>query len=245
MPFNVLNPATAATAPSTTAGAPLTSVGETLLSLRTELALELGSRDDLAAARYNGWINQAYRNVAGMLTLKELSGSVALSLVSAQPFYLLPVQVASVIRLSISDTTNYPVTEGRELEMIDEASYRTFPVVDDESPTAYFRWRRMIVVYPAPDAFYTAPLDFRVRPDDMTADTHSPLLPQEFHEPILLSARYRGLRSLQLYADAATALNDFLVVMRPLINTDAIELSTQNAVVSPVKSGMGSRVWRR
>ena len=170
-----------------------------------------------------------------MLTIKELFGSVALSLVADQPFYALPVQVAWIKRLGVSDATTYPVDEGRELEMIDEAQYRTLPVLTDE-PTSYFRHRRMVVIWPTPLNARTAPLDFRVRPDDMTADTHSPLLPIEFHIPILLKARQRAWSALLNFKDAAVAQNDFVSEIRPLINTDSEETAGQFATIAPIRS---------
>ena len=236
MPFAVLDPSTAAAAPTTTAGNPLTSVGETLSTLRTELDLQLGDRSDITNARLDSWINWAYRNVAAMLDIKELYGSVSFALVAspAQPFYSIPVQVAWIKRLSVIDASTYPVDEGRELAMIDEAEYRKLRVLVDE-PTAYFRWRRMVVIWPTPEVVRTCALDFKVRPNDLVATTDSPILPVEFHEPILLSARHRGLRSLMNWKDALPAMNDFLAAIRPLLNTDAAETMGQNAQLIPVR----------
>ena len=235
MPYAVLDPSTAAASPTTTAGAPLTSVGETLASIKAELLLQLGNRDDLTASRQNMWINWAYRNVCGMLTLKELFGSLPIAIVASQPFYSIPVQVAWVKRFGVIDTVDYGIAGGREFEMIDEASYRILPDFTDE-PSRYFRHRRMLVVWPTPLNNRTAPLDFRVRPDDLVNGTDSPLLPIEFHEPILLSARYRALRSLLNWKDAAVAQNDFVSCIKPLLNTDAEESVGQFSVVAPKRS---------
>lgn len=235
MPYTVLDPALAAAAPTSTAGTPLTSQGETLATMRTELLLQLASRGDVDAPRLDKHINWAYRNVAGMLTLKELFAGVSISVVANQPFYALPICVSWMKRLGVSDTTNYGQWQGRELNLIDDAKYRTLPVLTDE-PSSYFRWNRMVVLWPTPITARTLALDFRVRPEDLTADNHSPMLPQEFHEPILLSARHRAFRSLLMYKDAQLAYNDFLVCIRPLINSDAEELDASNAVFTPARS---------
>lgn len=234
MPFTVLDESTAAAAFVTTQGAPLVSSGETLLSLREELLLELGSRDDVTPARLDKWINWAYRNVSGMFALKESFGSAEVSVVADQPFYLVPKQVAWVKRLQVSDNETYGLAEGRRLLMIDEARYRNLPVKEGE-PTKFFRWRRMLVLWPTPENARTLSLDFKVRFDDLVNDTDSPILPQEFHEPILLSAKHRALRALNSTAAAQLAYNDFLVAIRPLQNTDAEETLGEDGNVFPAR----------
>lgn len=233
MPYIVLDPSTAAAAPTTVAGAPLTSVGETLLSLRTELAAELAGRSDVTPARLNTWINYAYRNITAILTIKELFASIALNIVAGQPLYLLPIQVAWIKRLGVQDPVDYTIWGGRELNMIDETTYRSLPTLTGE-PRSFFRSQRMVVIYPTPIAARVAPLDFRVRVNDLVNDTDSPLLPIEFHVPILLKARVRGLRALLNYKDAAEAQNDFVSEITPLLNTDAAESENQYGVVQPM-----------
>ena len=184
--------------------------------------------------RSDRWINWAYRNVGSMLTVKECFGSSLVSVVEEQPFYLLPIQVAWIKRLSVSDAVTY-VQEGRELDMIDEAKYRTLPVETGE-PTQYFRWRRMLVLWRTPENDRDLALDYRVRFDDLAEETDSPVLPPEFHEAILLSAVHRGYRSLRDHANAQLAYNDFLTCIRPLQNTDAEETVAQNGTFRPARS---------
>lgn len=234
MPYAVLDESTAAAAFVTTQGAPLNSVGETLASLREELLAQLLNRDDVTPARLDRWINWANRNVSSMLTLKECFGSSLISVVASQPFYLLPIQVAWIKRLSVSDAETYMVDEGRELDMIDEAKYRTLPVEDGE-PTQYFRWRRMAVLWPTPETDRSLSLDYKVRFDDLVEETDSPVLPPEFHEAILLSAVHRAYRSLKDAANAQLAYNDFLTCIRPLQNTDAEETTAQNGTFRPAR----------
>lgn len=241
MPYTVLNPATAATAPSTTVGNPLTSVGETLATFQAELLVMLGNRADATPSRMTSWINKAYTNLAAMLDIKELEGSVALSLVVDQPFYLIPTVVSYIKRLSIVDTTNY-AEGGREMEMIDEPTYRTLPVSSylgtgtQVWPTSYFRYGRMVVVYPTPGTSYTVSMDFKIRPARLSVSTDSPILPEEFHEVILLMALARANRMFKLYKEAALAQNDALVVLRPLLNTDAEERDAMHMVAQPVRT---------
>lgn len=244
MPFTVLDPSTAATAPSTTVGAPLTSVGETLASMQTELVAQLQARADVAAAttRMTKWINWGYLNIAQMLDLTELWGSVGLSLVASQPLYKIPTVVSWIKRIGLEDLTDYPDTGGFEMEMIDEPTYRmlpdssTFGTLSPLIPQKYFRFGRMVVLWPTPDTTYTAALDFRVRPANLANPTDSPILPSEFHEAIFYAGKERACRALKLYQDAAVAQNDKLSVLRPLLNTDAEERTAMHMSLAPVRS---------
>lgn len=237
MPYLELNPATAENYVATTAGQPFNSQGETLGSFQTELALELGDRDDVDNTKLARWINLAYRSLAAMIDIKELNGSLANPTVADQPFYLLAPQVAWIKRVSIVDDVNF-LAGGRRLEMISPEEYRELgdPGIGTEwEPTRFFRYAGMMVVYPTPTAEWQLTIDFRVRPDDLVDPTDSPILPLEFHEVILLLARHRAWRALRNYGEAAQAQNDALAVLRPIIDTDAQELYGTEIAVQPVR----------
>ncbi len=227
MPFRALDPTTAQAAPVITSGAPLVSVGETLSSMRSELLLELGSRADVDTTRLNKWINWGYRNLCGMLKLQELKFSFSINLIVGQPFYALPVQVRSVRNVSVEDATRYPTTGGVNLLMSNEEEYKRQPnnaaVKPYLSPQNWFRYGRMLVVFP--DPVYVLPIDIDawLRPDKLVLDADSPVIPEEFHEPLILHARRRAWRSLQEFSKANIAANDFLEALRPLIDTDGEE----------------------
>lgn len=240
MPYVAIDPTTAAAAPVTTIGNPLVSQGETLATLRAELQLQIirtgTGADD---ARYNKWINLAYRHVAAMVTLNEMMGSLAITTAASQPLYLLPQSVAWIKQIPLSDPSLFPYSGGRNMGMIDLAGYRELPDVpawgNSFGPYKYFRFGRVLVLWPTPMAVKTVIIDFRVRPNDLTLDTHSPLLPQEWHEPILLRARYVAFRSLQMFDKSAIAQNDFVSCIRELINTDSEEIKGKDASFSPAR----------
>lgn len=229
MPFRLLDPTTAAPAPVVTAGAPLISVGDTLAAIRSEMLLELSSRSDVDTARLNKWINWGYRSLCAMLTPTELKGAFSILTVASQPFYLLPVQVRSIKLISIRTASIR--AGGVELIPMDEDEYIRQPdlptSVSTSWPTKYFRYGRMLVLWPDPRAVYTLDINYMIRPDDMTADNHSPLLPVEFHEPLLFHAKAKAWRSLRNYQEANIASNDFLAALRPLIDTDGEEKQQQ------------------
>jgi hypothetical protein len=235
MPYIVLDEDSAESAPPVDIGQPLSSVGMTLSDFQTEIAAELGMRTDVPAdsSRLLLWINWGMKNVSHMLTIKELFGSFALTTISGQPFYALPIQVAWIKRISVIDSLNF-LAGGRELEMTDESGYRLLADLDDE-PTKYFRYRRMLVLWGTPDDSYDLSVDCRIRPDDLVNSTDSPILPPEFHEVILLMARSRAFRALRMYQEASTALNDALTTLRPLLNSDAEEMDGAIQQVQPIR----------
>lgn len=239
MPYIALDATTAAAAPATTLGAPLTSVGETLGSLRAELIPQI-IRGDIATARWNRWINLAYRHVAAMVTINEMMGSLAINTVASQPLYTLPKAVAWIKSIPLSDPALFPYTGGRNMGMIDLASYRELPDLpgwgNTWGPYKYFRFGRLLVLWPTPIAAKSVIIDFRVRPSDLVADTDSPILPEEWHEGILLRSRYVAFRSLQMFEKAKDALNDFVISVKDLVNTDAEELGGKEASFSPARS---------
>lgn len=202
--------ASAATAiPASGLGAPLTSEGTTLLDFEADLQSHLGNRTDLTSTELRKLINQAYIDFATSLRLAELQGSLTFSLAAGQPLYLLPDEVFSVEALSaVNSGDTYPDYGGRRLEQIGLLDYRGLPEYAAEVPVKYYKRGQLLVVYPTPSTVFPIRVDFRIRPDSMTADTHSPILPLEWHEGILLSARAKGHRKLLEFTAAREAEAD-------------------------------------
>lgn len=245
MPFGALDPSTAEAAPVTSIGAPVWDAGMDLQSIQEELIAQLQGRTDIIPGndytRLNRWINWGYVAVAQMLDLKELWASIAMPTVADQPFYLLPSQVSWIKRVMIEDETEFVTTGGTELEEIDEQTYRTLPESDEIDttpllPASWFRYGRMLVEYPTPDAVYSVAMDCRIRPLPLTDPQDCPLLPEEFHEAIVYAAKERAWRALGAPDKAATANNDKLTIIRPLLNTDAEERSGMHMTFAPARS---------
>lgn len=190
-------------------GAPFTSIGETLASLRQELILQLGSRTDVTPERARLWINYAYRALCASLEIDDLKASVSFSLTAGQPFYLLPRSVFSIRGIAVVDTQTYGDLGGKLLKKIDLDLYRMRSNLTEE-PREYFRERNVLVFWPTPKNTRTVSLDFWIKPDDLVNDTDSPILPIEWHETILASARKKGYSALQDFEKADVAQNDFV-----------------------------------
>jgi hypothetical protein len=229
MPYRLLSEAAAAAENPTNSGVPLTSVGKTLIEFTDELLVDLANRSDADLTFRKACVNWAYRFMVASLNLKECFGSSEIFLTVDQPFYLLPPQVAALRRVAVLDEDTY-AQGGRPLLPIDEDIYYRLPDWDDE-PTHQFRWRRMLVVYPDPITVRTVVTTFRIRPDDLVADTDSPILPPEFHEAMQDLALSRALRKKREWQSAAAAKAAYKDDLSTLIDTDGEE---QGQLVSGV-----------
>lgn len=234
MPFITLDPSTAVPAPVTTIGDPLTNEGETLASLRAELKLSIIR--EIEPQRLNKWINDAYLHLAGMLTVGEMFASLSIPTVVDQPLYLLPKVVAWIKQIPLNDPALYSVVGGKNMVMTDLAGYRDlpdYPSTYTYAPQKWFRQGRLLALWPKPPTAAAVTVDFRIRPNKLTLETHSPILPEEFHEPLLLRARYVAFSRLKMFNEANLAQNDFVASLRDLVNTDAEEVAGKPASFYP------------
>lgn len=227
MPYRLLDPSVAEPAPIVEIGLPNTLVGETLATIREEVFEETGKRTNLpndSGGKLDKCINWAYRQMMSSIKLKECYASFLIELVVGQPFYLLPVQCASIRSVSLIDAT--APNGGAKLLSIDENQYTRLPDLDD-TPRNYFRYGRggssMLVLYGDPDEVLSLAVDCRIRVDDLTDDTDSPILPVEFHDGLIQLSKYRAFKSVEDYTKAAQSKNDYLDAIGSLLNTDADE----------------------
>lgn len=234
MPYISLDPGNAQVAPATAIGDPLTNEGETLSSFRTELKASIVR--DIDPNRVDRWINLAYLHVAAMVTVSEMHGSMSITTLVDQPLYMLPSTVAWIKRIPLNDPALYPIVGGRDMQMIDLEGYRSlpdYPATYVYSPYKWMRYGRMLALWPRPASAAAITIDFRIRPRRMSLDTHSPILPEEFHESILMRARYVAFRALKMFNEASLAQNDFVSSLREILNTDAEEMKGKRTSVSP------------
>lgn len=242
MPYNSLDPAGAAAAPVITVGNPLAAVGETLLSLKTELLLRLGSRSDIGAGRPEMWINFAYFDIVTSLEIDDMKGSYSFNTVAGTYLYKLPDAVFYTDAVSSTDETTYPDAGGLQYELIDLDRYRRLPAttvgtqINTAQPLSYFRYAKMLVLYPTPSLVSPVAVDFLIRPGKLVADGDSPILAYEWHEAILLLARAKAHSALLEYDLAEIAHNEYINFVRRKLDKGAQEQKGTNAQVTPVRS---------
>lgn len=234
MPFLNLDP-TAATAVASSVGAPIVSGEETLDSFRTELAALLGGRADIDPARLDRWINQAYRDLATSFDIPSLNVNFGFTTTGSQAQYLLPTTLLVTRSISVSDTVNYPVEEGRPLRKIELDTYRKLPELDDE-PSAYLLLDKLLVFYGTPPGARAISVDAYIKPQKLVNPTDSSVLGAEWDEAILLSARAKAHNGLLEWTQGSLAENAFLSRVRRTRDVKADERTNEVAAFRPARS---------
>lgn len=222
MPFIALDPAVAAPAPVTTLGAPRVNYGLTLADLSAELSKMLGRRDDVDSDRLELYVNLGYVDLVTSIETGETDGSLMLDLVAEQPLYMLPDVVAAILSMAVVDPEETIDYGGRIITPIDIRSYRMSRVALGKTQQ-YFRHGDMLVAYPTPEFEGEAVIDFRMRPVFMTDPTHSPFLGVEWHEGVLLAARWKMFAALLEVGMAISAQNDYVNFMRRRVSMTGVE----------------------
>ena len=230
MPYEALNPASGVAAPTTAIGSPLFENGMTLEDYITELRPLLQGRVDIEEERYPVYVNLAYVDLVTSLKIPEAQGSLAITLVSGSNIYLLPdvVQALTYVSLQDPDLTDER-DKGRPLAKIDLFLYRGRNHHTGR-PKEFFRLNNMLVLWPTPgedEAGQLVTIDFRIRPRDLENPNHCMILPSEWSEPLLWSARHKLLEALQEWEAAASAENAYVKSVRKRLDTEALEDDTR------------------
>jgi hypothetical protein len=144
----------------------------------------------------------------------ELKFSLEFDTEDDQALYLLPNIVVTTLNLARQDDDH--IYGGVPLEKIDLQSYRRRKDLRDfpRKPTHFFRYNRVLVLWPTPDDVYTLVMDFRFEPNKLTEDWHVPILRPEWHEAWIMLARKKILSSVSEWEAAQLATNDFVGHMR-------------------------------
>jgi hypothetical protein len=212
----------AVTIPSTGAANPVTtSDGMTFGAMKAELLRMIGQRED-ATTRLGTWINLGYIDLATSLKLEELRGSMTLLLGAATGIYRLPAEVFAITTMTASSGVG-AFDRGSELRKIDLGGFRALPDSAGK-PKNYIRYGGALLgLHPIPDREYTTALDYLIRPAFMTQDGHYPILPSEWHEGILLSARAKAFDALMEFDKVGPATNSVVSFVRRKLDKMAVE----------------------
>lgn len=96
-------------------------------------------------------------------------------------------------------------------------------MVEDGEPAAFFIYNGMMVVWPTPETARTLAIDFHITPAYMTADEHQPILDVEWHEGILLAARWKAFLALQEFDNAMIQKNEYLDFVKRRLDPKAAD----------------------
>jgi hypothetical protein len=249
MPWNQINASdgdTASVNPTAIGG--LGHASEKLSTLRTDLITALGTRSDTTNAQIDKWVNKGYRTVWNMIDVPEQHSSLTASIIAGTYKYFISLNAAGgggdpffrwIDSVGIVDTTTY-VQGGREFKKIDLSIYRKLDELTDE-PTSFFMYNRVLVLWPTPKVTRNVLIEGSVAFTDvqrLVNDNDTIALTIEWSEVILLAARWKALRDLREWGNAATAKNDFIDEIRPMLNKEAEDKARGSTMarVIPVRS---------
>ena len=208
-----------------------------LADLRTELRIHLGyesdGTDDLSDVSADLLLNRAFWELLNKFNFREEECSIEFTVAEDEDFISLPTLFESLRKLSIlnSDTNKWtPLTriDIQEFERLanDDTSAKG-------APESYFREgvgiRLLSSAGGAPDATYTLRIKHRVTLADLSDGNTEMVLPEVWHELVLLGGNWRGLHRLRDFEGAREVRN----VQIGMINS-TVEVESKEEVDSPL-----------
>ena len=205
--------------------------------LRTELRVHLGyeedGTDDLSNDSADLLLNRAFWELLNKFNFREEECSVEFTIAEDEDYTSLPALFESMRKLSIK---NADTNKWTPLVRIDIQEFER-TTNDDSSakgaPENYFRERNGIRLLSsaggAPDATYTLRIKYRLTLADLDSGNTTLVIPDVWHELILMGGHWRGLHRVKDYEGAREIRNTQI----GMINT-TVEVESKEEVDSPL-----------
>ncbi len=186
-----------------------------LAVLRTELRVHLGyesdGTDDLSNDDADLLLNRAFWALLNKFNFREEECSIEFTVDEDEDFISLPTLFESMRKLSIlnSDTNKWTPLVRADIQEFERVAN------DDDSakgaPENYFREGTGIRLYSkaggGPDATYTLRIKYRVTLADLGTSNTTLVIPDVWHELVLMGGHWRGLHRLRDYESAREVRN--------------------------------------
>ena len=199
--------------------------------LRTELRIHLGyettDTEELSDGDADLLLNRAFWELLNKFNFREEECSVEFTIADGEDFISLPTLFESLRTLEIknADTNKWtPLVRADIKEFTRVAN-------DDTSakgaPENYFREGTGIRLYSsaggAPDATYTLRIKYRVTLADLATGNTTLVIPDVWHELVLLGGHWRGLLRLRDYESAREVKNQQIGMINSTVEVEAKE----------------------
>ena len=200
-----------------------------LTVLRTELRVHLGyetdDTDELSNNDADLLLNRAFWELLNKFNFREEEKSSTFPTIDGTEFYSLPALFESVRNISIQDPDNSEVWAVLDRITLDEYSKNLDDADSNESiPTRYFREDNGIRLSPIPDkATYVIKVKHRVTLADLATGNTTLVIPDVWHELVLLGGHWRGLLRLRDYESAREVKNHQIALINSTVPIEAKE----------------------
>ncbi len=202
-----------------------------LAVLRTELRIHLGyesdGTDDLSDDNADLLLNRAFWELLNKFNFREEECSIEFTVDEDEDFISLPTLFESMRKLSIlnSDTNKWTPLVRADIQEFERVAN------DDDSakgaPENYFREGSGIRLYSkaggGPDATYTLRIKYRVTLADLASGNTTLVLPEVWHELVLMGGHWRGLLRLRDYESAREVKNQQVAMINSTVPVEAKE----------------------
>lgn len=199
--------------------------------LRTELRVHLGyeedGTDDLSNDDADLLLNRAFWELLNKFNFREEECSIEFTVDEDDDFISLPTLFESIRKLSIlnSDTNKWTPLVRADIQEFERVAN------DDDSakgaPENYFREGVGIRLYSdaggAPDATYTLRIKYRVTLADLDSGNTTLVIPDVWHELVLMGGHWRGLHRLHDYEGAREIRNTQIGMINSTVEVEAKE----------------------
>lgn len=157
-----------------------------LVTARNNLRAKIGNptTSNVLDSKLTRIINAAYKEIAAKYTFNETRSIAYFQTVTNTDRYVLPTDLNALLR--VWDDTNKMKLKKRGPRYIGSVPLN----VPTGKPLNYVRVKNWMQLLPIPDAVYSLYIYYMATPADLVADADSFILPEPWHDGIVLKARH-------------------------------------------------------
>jgi hypothetical protein len=196
--------------------------------------------DDLPTPDVELLLNRSWWDLMNKVEFRETEMSATFNTVAGSERYEIAPPFEALKSLSVLN----PATNTWQLvDVFDTRVYDSNlkpDVLEQGIPTRYFRENKTVVFYPTPDAVYEIKIRYMTTLADLAAGGLEPIIPQVWHEIILLGAVWRCYQRLGDMARKDSIKGDWIGLLNNIKTTKEQEtVDTKFAGVVPLRRGYG------
>lgn len=196
------------------------SVNQLINELRATCGVD---EDDLPMTDAELLLNRSWWDLTNKVDFRETEMSATFNTVAGAERYEIGPPFEAIHSISVYDST---VDKWQLIDVFDTRVYDSnlkANTLERGLPTNYYRENKAIVMWPTPDAAYEIKIRYKITLADLAAGGSAPVIPQEWHEIILLGAAWRCYQRLGDMARKDSIKNDWLGLINNTLDVKSEE----------------------